>query len=141
MTRFNHSHFPMFVGFDRMFNEMESLMTQAAKLPNWPPYNVKKTGDNTYCIEMAVAGFGKSDLDIEMRGNELHIKGEVKPDENSSYLHKGIAERGFERKFNIADSVVIKNAELVNGMLKIVLENVTELNKNIRKIALVDKSE
>lgn len=138
--KFNHTSLPMFVGFERMFDEMEKAMATAAKSVTYPPYNVKKIGDDKYQIEMAVAGFGKSDIDIELKGNELRISGETKPDASTEYVYKGIAERGFERKFNLADSVVVKNAELVNGMLRVMLETYIPLEKQARKIMLMDKS-
>jgi molecular chaperone IbpA len=85
---------------------------------------------------MAVAGFGKSDIDVEMDGDTLKIAGRVNQDD-SSYLYKGIAERAFTRQFKLADSVEVKNAALVNGMLKITLENMLKLHPT-KKIEVVE---
>lgn len=139
--KFNTSHLPMFVGFDRLFDEMETLMQNAPKLPNWPPYNIKKTSENSYSIELAVAGFGQSDIDLELSGNELKISGNTNSSKDASeYVYKGISERGFERTFKLADSVVVKNAELANGMLRVFLDHQVKTNDAVRKILLVDKS-
>ena len=143
MKTFNldHSHLPMFVGFDRMFDEMEKLSASTAKAVTYPPYNIKKIGDDKYQIELAVAGFAKADIDLELKGNELKISGSAKPDTSNEFIYKGIAERSFERKFTLADSVIVKNAEIMNGMLKVMLETYIPLEKQARKIMLLDKSE
>lgn len=137
---FDHTSLPMFVGFDKMFDEMERIATNVKQM-SYPPYNVKKVGEDKYTIEIAAAGFSKTDIDLELKGNELKVKGEIKPDTSTEYIYKGIAERGFERKFTLADSVVVKNAEMVNGMLRIFLETYIPLEKQARKIMLLDKSE
>jgi molecular chaperone IbpA len=125
---FDHSAFPMFVGFDKMFDEMERI-SSTVKQVAYPPYNIKKVGTDKYTIEIAAAGFSKTDIDLELSGNELKVTGEIKPDDSTEFLHKGIAERGFERKFKLADSVVVKNAEMVNGMLRIFLETYIPLER------------
>lgn len=112
-----------FIGFDKMFNELANAQSNFVKtIPSFPPYNIKKVDEKTYSIEMAVAGFGKSDIDVEMDGDTLKVSGRVNQDD-SNYLYKGIAERAFTRQWKLADSVEVKNASLVNGMLKITLEN------------------
>lgn len=112
-----------FIGFDTVFNEIANAQSNFVKsIPSYPPYNIKKVDDKTYTIEIAVAGFGKSDIDVEMDGDTLKVAGRINQDE-SNYLYKGIAERAFTRQFKLADSVEVKNAALVNGMLKITLEN------------------
>ena len=136
---FDHTSLPMFVGFERMFDEMEKL-SATAKMA-YPPYNIKKIGEGKYSIEIAAAGFAKTDIDLELKGSELTVSASAKPDNSAEYLYKGIAERGFERKFTLADSVVVKNAEFVNGLLKIALETIIPLDKQARKIMLLDKSE
>jgi molecular chaperone IbpA len=117
---------------------MESFVAaaQAAqKVVGYPPYNIRQVKDNKYVIEMAVAGFGKSDIEITMEDNKLVIKGNAK-DEEGEYLYKGIANRGFNREFTLADKVEIKDAELVNGMLKVWLENIVKTQDAIKKIAI-----
>jgi molecular chaperone IbpA len=103
-------------------------------VPNWPPYNFKKTGDNHYVIEMAVAGFGTSDLDITMDKDTLVIKGSMSSDPKVEYIHKGIAERAFEMAFPLPKTIEVKNASLVNGMLKVWLENFVPEDEKPKKI-------
>ena len=90
---------------------------------------------------MAVAGFGKSDIEITMEGNKLAIKGASKDDDNQDYLYKGIANRAFERTFTLKDTIEIKNAELVNGMLKVWLENMVKAQDAIKKISIQTKED
>lgn len=130
---------PFAIGFDRLFDRFKELQNQTAKAITYPPYNVKKTGDNTYVIEMAVAGFGKQDIEITLDDNTLKIDGHVKRDEKDedNYIFKGIAERPFSRAFTLADTVEIKNAELINGMLRIWLDNIVP-QKKARKVEITD---
>lgn len=131
-----------FVGADKMLNALSTAHADLAKhVPGYPPYNIVKTGENTYTIELAVAGFGKQNLDIEMANNTLVVKGGLSVDDMAGetvnpvqYLWKGIADRYFTRKFTLADSVEVRNAELVNGMLKIFLENVIPEEKKPKKV-------
>jgi molecular chaperone IbpA len=126
-----------FIGFDRVFNEIANAQSNYIKsIPSFPPYNLKKVDDKTYSIELAVAGFGKSDIDVEMDGDTLKVSGRVNQDE-SNYLYKGIAERAFSRQWKLADSVEVKNAALVNGMLKITLENMIKFQPS-KKIEVVE---
>jgi molecular chaperone IbpA len=126
-----------FIGFDRVFNEIANAQSNFVKsIPSFPPYNIKKVDDKTYTIELAVAGFGKSDIDVEMDGDTLKVSGRVNQDE-SNYLYKGIAERAFSRQWKLADSVEVKNATMVNGMLKITLENMLKLQPT-KKIEVVE---
>jgi molecular chaperone IbpA len=106
---------------------------------SYPPYNIKKVGDNKYVIEMAVAGFGKNDITIEMQEGVLKVKGEVSAAEPSEYIFKGIAERNFVRQFTLADSVEVKNADLFNGMLKIWLDRLAPEPSKPVKIDINDK--
>jgi len=135
------NRFPYFVGFDRLFTELDSVMENARKLPIYPPFNVRKVDDKTFVIEMAVAGFSKSDIEMTLDGPELKIKGNVKQDPNNAYLFKGIGERAFERNFNISDSLVVKNAEMTNGMLKVWLESLLPERDKPRKIEIGEPSE
>lgn len=113
-----------FIGFDHLFDQIANAQSSFAKsVPSFPPYNIKKVDDKTFTIEMAVAGFGKQDIDVELDGDTLKVTGRTN-NEDANYIYKGIAERAFTRQWKIADSIEIKNAALVNGMLKITLENI-----------------
>jgi len=116
-----------FIGFDKVFNEFANAHSNFAKtLPSFPPYNIKKIDDKTFTIELAVAGFSRQDIDVELDGDTLKISGRTNSDD-SEYIYKGIAERAFARQWKIADSIEIKNASLINGMLKITLENMMKV--------------
>jgi len=107
------------VGFDRIAN----LMDQAARLdaaPGYPPFNIEQTSEDAFRIELAVAGFGQDDLTIEYKQNSLIVVGARKqPESPRNYLHRGIAERSFERRFGLADHVRVSGARLENGLLTI----------------------
>lgn len=132
-----------FVGFDEQFNRMQKLHDDLTKnIPNYPPYNIRKTGDNTYIIEMAVAGFGQSEIDIEIDGGKLIVRGNVAVDnEANDYVFKGIATRAFTRSFAIDDQIEVKDAELFNGMLKIALERLVPEDKKPKKVAVKTKGQ
>ena len=108
------------VGFDRLFTMLDSL-GQPDQSQSYPPYNIERTGENTYRITMAVAGFDESELSIEAREHALTVKGEKKDEasEESQYLYRGIAKRAFERRFQLADHVEVRAASLKNGLLHI----------------------
>ena len=121
-----------FVGFDDHVNRLQKLGSEVAKnIPNYPPYNIKKTGENSYVVELACAGFGKSEIDIELDGDRLVISGNTTED-TSDYIVKGIANRAFTRTFSLMDNIEVKNAELINGMLKVYLEGQHLLAKKIK---------
>jgi molecular chaperone IbpA len=109
------------VGFDRLADLLDSASTEAAT--GYPPYNIERTGENAYRIEIAVAGFKSDDLNIEVKENLLTVQGR-KPanDETKRYLHRGLAERNFERRFQLADYVVVSDAQLADGLLSISLK-------------------
>lgn len=125
------------IGFDHVLRRLAEANEYLPKIPAYPPYNVKKVDDEHFIIEMAVAGFGKHNLDIELKDDVLTISGNTETEEGD-YLHKGIANRAFTRKFTIADTVEVKNAELVNGMLKIFLERFVPEEKKAKKIDILD---
>jgi molecular chaperone IbpA len=130
---------PFTVGFDKLFDQLQDTANNIAKnAPNWPPYNIKKVKDNKYVIEMAVAGFAKSDIEVTVEGNKLVIKGDSNDNEAEDYIFKGIANRAFQRTFTIADKVEIKDAEMVNGMLRVWLENLYHAQESVKKIAIKD---
>lgn len=132
-----------FVGFDEQFNRIQKIHDDLTKnIPNYPPYNIRKTGDNTYTIEMAVAGFGQSELDIEIDGGKLIVRGNVSAEnEANDYVFKGIATRAFTRSFAIDDQIEVKDAELFNGMLKIALERLVPEEKKPKKVAVKTKGQ
>jgi len=114
-----------FVGFDRMANMIDAAATQAAKSnSSYPPYNVARLSEDSFRIELAVAGFTANDIEIETHENVLTISGHHAPtaeNDAADYLHRGIAERGFERRFQLADHVRVNSADLSNGLLIISL--------------------
>jgi molecular chaperone IbpA len=131
-----------FVGFDDQFNRLAKMHDDLTKhIPNYPPYNIKKTGDNTYSIEMAVAGFTKSQIDITLEDDKLVVKGFSQDDNEAAdqYLFQGIANRAFTRMFALSDQVEVKNAELINGMLKIALEKIIPEHKKPKKIEVSEE--
>jgi molecular chaperone IbpA len=131
-----------FVGFDEQFNRMAKLHDDITKnIPNYPPYNIKKTGENTYVIELAVAGFAKQDIEIEFADDKLIVKGNTKDDESSDFLFKGIAARNFTRTFVLDDQIEIKDAAIFNGMLKIALERIIPDHKKPKKIEVKDSDD
>ena len=134
---------PFALGFDDVFKDLQDMASKVSKTVTYPPYNIKQVKENKYVIEMAVAGFAKTDIEVTLEGNKLVIKGAAKEDETEikDYIFKGIANRNFSREFKIADKVEIENAELTNGMLKIWLSNMVKAQDLIKKIPLVSKDE
>lgn len=129
-----------FVGFDEQFTRMAKLHDEIAKnIPNYPPYNIKKVDENRYVIEMAVAGFSKSEIDIEFSEDKLIVRGKAKEDDQSQYLFNGLASRAFTRTFALNDQVEIKGASLINGLLQIGLERIIPEHKKPRKIEVSDE--
>jgi molecular chaperone IbpA len=109
------------IGFDSLFNDAERRFANQIQT-NYPPYNVLKHDDDHFEIEVAVAGFDKEDISIEVDQNHLTIKGErLKDDDTSKYLHRGLAARDFERSFTLADHIIVGDAELTNGILRVKL--------------------
>jgi molecular chaperone IbpA len=133
-----------FVGADQLRKKLTDMTTQTVELASkYPPYNIKKVDDNKYVIEMAVAGFGKQDIELTLEDNKLVVNGKLetlddltKDGVNQSYLWKGISDRAFSRQFTLADNVEIKNADLFNGMLKIWLEAIIPESKKPKKIPI-----
>ena len=129
-----------FVGFDRMASMIDNAATQAAKSStSYPPYNVARLSEDSYRIELAVAGFTAEDIDIETHEGVLNITGGQTPkaeNDEAEYLHRGIAERGFECRFQLADHVRVSSADLSNGLL--IIHLVREIPEALRpqKIAI-----
>lgn len=132
-----------FVGFDEQFNRIQKIHDDLTKnIPNYPPYNIRKTGENSYTIEMAVAGFGQSEIDIEIDGGKLIVRGNASAEnEANDYVFKGIATRAFTRSFAIDDKIEVKDAELFNGMLRIALERLVPEAQKPKKVAVKSKGE
>lgn len=108
------------VGFDRIADLMDRALTSEVAAPTYPPYNIEKTGENTYRISIAVAGFTADDLSVEMRDGAVIVSArKAAEDEARTFLHRGIATRAFERKFALADHVRVEGASHVDGMLHI----------------------
>ena len=128
------------IGFDRVFNLLNNAQRLQA-IDTWPPYDIVKTGDDGYRIQMAVAGFGDADLDITQERNVLMVKGQKADDKVGEYLHRGIAGRSFERRFELADHVKVENASLTNGLLSIDLKREIPEAMKPRKIAIGNSSE
>jgi molecular chaperone IbpA len=128
------------VGFDEFDRLFDTVFSSETKANTYPPYNIVKTDKNSYQITMAIAGFDESNIDISLEENLLVIKGDNKSgnglDENVEYLHRGIATRNFERRFEIADSVKVNEADLKNGLLVIGLEREIPEHKKPRKIEI-----
>lgn len=142
-----------FSNFDKFFVGTDHLSTQYKKLTeqakngfttsNYPPYNIKKIDENRYIIEMAVAGFGKHDIELELADDKLTIKGNTEADSNNSIvemLYQGLAMRPFTRQFTLADNVEIQGAKLLNGILRIGLEAVIPEHKKPKKINIEDET-
>lgn len=131
---------PFFIGFDSIFNKLNQL--EKANVSNYPPYNLIKTGEDTYLIELAVAGFDEEDFDIELHDGVLTIQAEVgETDTATNYLHKGIAARSFVRKFTLADTVEVDGVSLHQGMLTVKLLNVIPEEKKPKKILIGKRAE
>ena len=126
------------VGFDRLFNLLDSMGQPEQSAPAYPPYDIERTGENAYRISMAVAGFGEDDLDIEAKENTLLVKGnqQKKEEEEGEMLYRGIAGRNFERRFQLADHVEVRNAHLENGLLHIELVREIPEAMKARKIEI-----
>jgi molecular chaperone IbpA len=126
------------VGFDRLFSLLDQATADGS--PGYPPYNIERTGDNAYRISVAVSGFGKDELSIVSKENTLTIKGEKVANENNKpqaeVLYRGIAARAFERVFQLADFVVVKNASLENGLLHVDLVREIPEAKKPRQIPI-----
>jgi molecular chaperone IbpA len=111
------------VGFDRLAQQLEQAKSESAS--NWPPYNIESTGEDAWRIELAVAGFKTDELTLEVNQNLLTVTGRKAANDDGAekrYLHRGLAERDFERRFQLADYVVVTNAGLENGLLTIDLK-------------------
>jgi molecular chaperone IbpA len=127
-----------FVGFDDTYNRLAKIHDDITQnIPNYPPYNIKKVEDNKYVIELAVAGFAKQDIEISIEDNNLIVKGNA-ADDTDNFIFKGIANRAFTRTFALDDQIEIKDAAMLNGMLKIALERIIPEHRKPKKIEVKD---
>ena len=131
---------PITVGFDDMFDHFEHMMDDRfwqGSVANFPPYNIVKTGENTYDIELALAGFNKKDIEVEYKENVLVVKSkkqEEAKDEDGNIIHRGISKRMFAKSFTIANDVEVKGAELKDGLLKVSMERIIPEHKKAKTI-------
>ena len=128
---------PLSVGFDDMFDHFESMFD--VPTINYPPYNIVKTGDNKFDIEVALAGFNKKDINVTSENNMLTIESkqdEKSKDKDGEVIHKGISKRYFKRSFTIADDVEVKGAELKDGLLRVSMEKIIPESKKLKTISI-----
>ena len=130
---------PYAVGFDRVFDQLNRYVDNNATSTGFPPYNIRKEGDYNYVIEMALAGFGKEDIEVEVADSTLSVRSTKKPlnedvASNEDTVYRGISYSKFDRKFTLAEDVVVNNAKLENGMLILELERVVPEAKKPRLV-------
>ena len=130
---------PYAVGFDRIFDNLSRNAADNVQSTGFPPYNIRKEGDYNYVIEMALAGFGKEDIEVEVANSALSVRSTKKPlnediASNEDTVYRGISYRKFDRKFTLAEDVVVNGAKLDNGMLTVELERVVPEEKKPRLI-------
>lgn len=124
------------VGFDQIADLMDRVLATETGQSTYPPYNIEKTDDDSYRISIAVAGFGEDDLTVEVRENALIVAAKKAEPSEKTYLHRGIATRAFERRFHLADHVVVRGASHENGMLHIDLAREVPEALKPRRIAI-----
>ena len=129
MTHFNDvfgkfsTDFPFAIGFDRTLQLLERA-NQSPTNTNYPPYNIVKHDAENFSIELALAGFDKKDITISKEKEVLNIEGKQKEGENLEYVHRGLASRSFKRTFTLADDIIVKGADMKNGILSVSLERI-----------------
>ena len=135
---------PITVGFDNMFDHFEHMMDDSffrGTMGNFPPYNIVNTGENTYDVELALAGFNKKDIEVEYKENMLTVKSkkqdkQEETDEDGNIIHRGISKRMFSKSFTIANDVEVKGAELKDGLLKVSMERIIPEHKKAKSIEI-----
>ena len=131
---------PFTVGFDDWFDHFDTMLGNPSyTVSNFPPYNIVKTGENTYDVELALAGFNRKDIDVEYHYNLLTVKSkkqEETKDEDGNIIHRGISKRMFSKTFTIANDVEVKGAELKDGLLKVSLERIIPEHKKAKFIEI-----
>jgi molecular chaperone IbpA len=125
------------LGFENFIRDVEAILNETKPVGNFPPHNIIKLDENKYAVELAVAGFSKDEIDIQVQENTLTIKGEkIEGTPNLEYLHRGIGTRSFTKSITIADTIEVKGAEYKDGILRIGLENIVPEHKKPRKIEI-----
>ena len=127
---------PYAVGFDRQFNRLNDYVAHQQTSTGFPPYNIRKEGDLNHVIEMALAGFSKDDIEIEVAQGVLTIKSMKENENDDETIHRGISYRKFNRKFTLADDIVVNDAKLENGLLTINLEQIIPEEKKPKLIKI-----
>src|SRR5260221_9066621 len=138
-TNFDYSPFHRAtVGFDRVFNLLDAVSSQASSANGYPPYNIEKAGENAYRIVMAVAGFGEGELNVNQKENELLVTGQTAPngEGDKQFLYRGISGRNLQRRFQLADHFKVTGAKLANGLLTIQLQREIPEEKKARAIPI-----
>ena len=130
---------PFSVGFDSIFDEFDRMLELTERYSsNYPPYNIKRVNDKDYKIEVALAGYSKGDIEVELKDRTLIVRNKAKEqiidEKNSGVIHKGISTRQFERNFTISEDIKVKDAELKNGLLTINLERIIPEEKKPRLV-------
>jgi molecular chaperone IbpA len=123
------------IGFDRMARLIDTAQ-DAATVPTYPPYNIAKTGEDSYRLTMAVAGFGRDDIEITAKDNQLVVTGKISDEAAGEVLYRGIAGRAFERRFALADHIVVEGADLRDGLLHVALKRVVPEALKPRRIEI-----
>ena len=135
LTTFDRNKFiPYSIGFDSLFDRLFDIDLESSN--SYPPYNISKVDENNYIIEMALAGFNKDDIEIELADSELTVRSKKREDSNKdvNLIHQGISHRSFNRKFTLSEEILVKNAEMKNGMLIVKLEKFIPENKKPKLI-------
>ena len=127
---------PYAVGFDRIFDNLSRYATDNVTSTGFPPYNIRKEGDYNYVIELALAGFGKKDIEVEVADGTLSVRSIKENSEDDATVYRGISYRRFERKFTMADDIVVNDVKLENGMLTLDLERIVPEEKKPRLISV-----
>ena len=125
---------PYAVGYDRVFDQLQKYVTNNVQSSGFPPYNIQKGGDYNYTIELALAGFSKDDIEVEVADGTLSVRSDKKSEPDDYSIHSGISYRRFDRKFTLADDIVVTGASLENGLLRIELERIVPEEKKPRLI-------
>ena len=125
---------PYAVGYDRVFDQLQKYVQNNVQSSGFPPYNIQKGGDYNYSIEIALAGFSKDDIEVEVADGTLSVRSDKKSEPDDYSIHRGISYRRFDRKFTLADDIVVTGASLENGLLRIELERIVPEEKKPRLI-------
>lgn len=129
------------IGFDRVFDTFESRFSNQLN-SNYPPHNIIRYDDNNYVIELAVAGFTKDEISVEVQHDRLEIKGTKLKQDNPEihYMHRGLSARDFSKQFSLAEHIIVKDANIDNGILTVMLERIVPDEMKVRTIEIQDKN-